>query len=543
VNELIVSASEEGLRIGILEDKRIVELHHEKTNKLFSVGDILLGKVTKIVPGLNAAFVEIGHPKDAFLHYLDLGPQVMSLQRYVKSVQSSANNIRPLGEISPLPDISKDGRMAQVFKGGQPILVQVEKEAISTKGPRLTCEISLPGQYLILVPFSDDISVSRKIGTNEEKRRLKTVCEAVKPKGFGLIVRTAAEGRDSAAIEKDLLDLIDKWDKMIRSIADARPPKRVLAEEDRAASILRDMLSIGFDSIVTDDETAFEEISDYLKRTSPEQLKNLKMHQGKITLFESRGVEKQIKASFGKTVTMRNGSYLVIEHTEAMHVIDVNSGSKNLRGDTLEDNALKTNMVAAEEIARQLRLRDMGGIIVIDFIDLKKVENKKRLHQHLKDLADEPIWTDPDHKAACAPSARHQHDRDLPFLRRYRHHPILDLDRGRDQKQCRFLDAPKQGEAHGKRASLRRGLLQERILEPSAPMVLAVQKARQGRGRLCPRLHRGQILRSEGRGDQILKQNLLNLQNHSGVLNATPLGAEFAGFSESLGGVECDAFE
>ncbi|MBK9448876.1 MAG: Rne/Rng family ribonuclease [Bacteroidetes bacterium] len=385
MNELIVSASEEGLRIGILEDKRIVELHHEKTNSLFSVGDLLLGKVTKIVPGLNAAFVEIGHPKDAFLHYLDLGPQVMSLQRYVKAVQSSAQNIRPLGQITPLPDISKDGRMATVLKAGQPILVQVEKEAISTKGPRLTCEISLPGQYLILVPFSEDISVSRKIATNDEKRRLKSIVEAVKPKGFGLIIRTAAEGREAAAIEKDMNDLLDKWDKMIRSIAEARPPKRVLAEEDRAASILRDMLSIGFDSIVTDQESAFEEISEYLKRTSPEQLKNLKMHQGKVSLFESRGVEKQIKAAFGKTVTMRNGSYLVIEHTEAMHVIDVNSGSKNLRGDTLEENALKTNMVAAEEIARQLRLRDMGGIIVIDFIDLKKVENKKRLHQHLKD--------------------------------------------------------------------------------------------------------------------------------------------------------------
>lgn len=385
MNELIVSASEEGLRIGILEDKRIVELHHEKTNKLFSVGDILLGKVTKIVPGLNAAFVEIGHPKDAFLHYLDLGPQVMSLQRYVKAVQSSAQNIRPLGQITPLPDISKEGRMSQVLKAGQPILVQVEKEAISTKGPRLTCEISLPGQYLILVPFSGDVSVSRKIGTNEEKRRLKTLVESLKPEGFGLIVRTAAEGREAAAIEKDLLDLTTKWDKMIRSIADARPPKRVLAEEDRATSILRDMLAIGFDSIVTDDPNAFEEISDYLKRTSPEQLKNLKMHQGKIPLFESRGVEKQIKAAFGKTVTMRNGSYLVIEHTEAMHVIDVNSGSKNLRGDTLEENALKTNMVAAEEIARQLRLRDMGGIIVIDFIDLKKADNKKKLHQHLKE--------------------------------------------------------------------------------------------------------------------------------------------------------------
>lgn len=391
MNELIVSASEEGLRIGILEDKRIVELHHEKTNKLFSVGDILLGKVTKIVPGLNAAFVEIGHPKDAFLHYLDLGPQVMSLQKYVKSVQSSANNIRPLGKVQMLPDINKDGKIAQVLKSGQPILVQVEKEAISTKGPRLTCEISLPGQYLILVPFSNDVSVSRKIGTSDEKRRLKVISESIKPAGFGLIIRTAAEGREAEAIEKDLKDLLDKWDKMIRSIAEARPPKRVLAEEDRAASIMRDMLSIGFDSIVTDEQSDFDEISEYLKRNSPEQLKNLKLHTGKVSLFESRGVEKQIKAAFGKTVTMRNGAYLVIEHTEAMHVIDVNSGSKNLRGDTLEDNALKTNMTAAEEIARQLRLRDMGGIIVIDFIDLRKAENKKRLYQHLKEaMASDP---------------------------------------------------------------------------------------------------------------------------------------------------------
>ncbi|MFM2376583.1 MAG: hypothetical protein RLZZ165_1680 [Bacteroidota bacterium] len=385
MNELIVSASEEGLRIGILEDKRIVELHHEKTNKLFSVGDLLLGKVTKIVPGLNAAFVEIGHPKDAFLHYLDLGPQVMSLQQYVKAVQASAQNIRQLGQITPLPDISKDGRISNVLKAGQPILVQVEKEAISTKGPRLTCEVSLPGQFLILVPFSEDVSVSRKINTSEEKRRLKSIVEPLKPKGFGLIVRTAAEGQEAQAIRNDLQDLVNKWDSMIRAIADSRPPKRVLAEEDRAASILRDMLSIGFDSIVTDDEVAFEEISEYLKRTSPQQLKNLQMHHGKVGLFESRGVEKQIKAAFGKTVTMRNGAYLVIEHTEAMHVIDVNSGSKNLRGDTLEENALKTNMAAAEEIARQLRLRDMGGIIVIDFIDLKKAEYKKKLHTHLQE--------------------------------------------------------------------------------------------------------------------------------------------------------------
>jgi len=372
------------LRIGVLEDRRIVELHHEKTNKLFSVGDIFLGKVKKIVPGLNAAFVEVGHPKDAFLHYLDLGPKVRSLQKYVKSVQSNPKAIRPLSQVKLLPEIRKDGKMGQVLKGGQPILVQVEKEAISTKGPRLTCEISLPGQFLILVPFSNEVSISRKIRTSEEKKRLRKIVDSIRPENFGIIVRTAAEGREQRVLEQDLNDLVAKWDKMCKAIGNARPPKRVLREEDRATSMLRDMLSFGFDSIVTDHKETFDEIQDYLKRRMPEQAKILKFYRGKVSLFDQRGIEKQIKASFGKTVTMRNGAYLVIEHTEALHVIDVNSGSKNLRGNTLEDNALKINMVAAEEIARQLRLRDMGGIIVVDFIDLKKNENKKKLYQHFK---------------------------------------------------------------------------------------------------------------------------------------------------------------
>ncbi|MEM7036783.1 MAG: ribonuclease E/G, partial [Bacteroidota bacterium] len=241
------------------------------------------------------------------------------------------------------------------------------------------------GQYLILVPFSDEVSVSRKIRSNEEKRRLKNLAISVKPKNFGLIIRTAAEGKEESVLEADLKDLLTKWNRMCSSIANSRPPKRVLREEDRATSILRDMLSIGFDTIWTDDKETFEEVQEYLKRRMPDKVKILKFYKGKSAIFESRGIEKQIKASFGKTVTMRNGAYLVIEHTEALHVIDVNSGSKNLRGDTLEENALKINSVAAEEVARQLRLRDMGGIIVIDFIDLKKSDNKKRLFQHLKD--------------------------------------------------------------------------------------------------------------------------------------------------------------
>ncbi|MCB9234361.1 MAG: Rne/Rng family ribonuclease [Bacteroidia bacterium] len=385
VNELVVSANDEGLRIGILENRRIVELHHEKTNKLFSVGDICLGRVKKLVPGLNAAFVDIGHPKDAFLHYLDLGPQVMSLQRYVKAVHASENNIRPIGQMKTLPDINKHGKMAQVLKANQFILVQVVKEAISTKGPRLSCEVSLPGQYVILVPFSNEVSISRKIPSAAEKKRLRVLMESIKPKNFGVIVRTAAEGKEVKVLEQDLKDLVTKWEDMANSIVKAKPPKRVLKEEVRTTSIIRDMLQTGFDAIHTDDPDTFEEIQSYLGRTLPDSNKILKFHKGKVPLFESLNLEKQIKASFGKTVTMQNGSYLVIEHTEALHVIDVNSGSKNLRGATLEDNALKTNMEAASEIARQLRLRDMGGIIVIDFIDLKKPENKKALYEHFRD--------------------------------------------------------------------------------------------------------------------------------------------------------------
>lgn len=385
MNELIVSRNEEGLRIGILDDKRIVELHHEKTDALFSVGDIVLGRIKKLVPGLNAAFVEIGHSKDAFLHYLDLGPQVRSMLKYLKQSLSDPNSPRNLEHFERLPDTDKNGKIAQIFKNGQPVLVQVVKEAISTKGPRLSCEISLPGQYIILVPFNEDVSVSRKIGTPEEKKRLRSLLEGLRPPNFGIIIRTAAEGRDLVQLKEDLDDLMRKWADMTAALPTAKAPATVLSEQARTTSILRDMLSTGFDSITVDDKETFEEIATYLKSKMPEGLKNLKMYKGKVTLFEHAGIDRQIKASFGKTVTMHNGAYLVIEHTEALHVIDVNSGSKHLSGSTLEENALKTNTLAATEIARQLRLRDMGGIIVIDFIDLKRNENKKKLFDHLRE--------------------------------------------------------------------------------------------------------------------------------------------------------------
>lgn len=386
LNELVVSKSEDKLRIAILQDKALVELHHEPVSDAFAVGDIFLAKVKKLNPGLNAAFVDIGYEKDSFLHYFDLGPQVKTALRYVKTIQESQKaNLKLLGSLPPLPDIDKNGKMEEVLKPGNSIIVQIVKEPISTKGHRLSGEVSLPGQYVVLVPFSETVSVSKKIASAEERKRLKLLADSLHPKGFGVIVRTAAEGKDKEAIHKDIDNIYTRWVNMTQNLTTAKAPFKILSEQDRTTSILRDMLSQGFDAIHVDDEDVFRDIQDYLQANMPDYLKVLKMHKGKASIFNALGLEKQIKSSFGKIVSMPNGSYLVIEHTEAMHVIDVNSGSKNLNNATLEENVMKVNMDAATEIARQIRLRDLGGIIVIDFIDQRKPENKKILLDHLRD--------------------------------------------------------------------------------------------------------------------------------------------------------------
>ena len=384
-NELVISSAEGSLRICILENKRISELHFEKPDNQFTVGDIYLARVKKIMPGLNAAFVDVGYSKDAFLHYLDLGPQIKTMQNFLQSAQKPQGQIPSVEKIQILPEIDKHGKMSTVLKAGQQILVQIVKEAISSKGPRLSCELSLAGQYIILVPFSNDISISRKFKSVEEKKRLKRILEGIRPKNFGIIVRTAAEGKEITELEADLNLLKEKWNRLTQSIPGANPPAKVLSEMDRSSSLLRDMLSVGFDSIITDSTDTFNELSDYLRVNQPDSLKMLKLHKGKVALFELMGIERQIKASFGKTVNIHTGSYLVIEHTEALHVIDVNSGSSKMSDESPEANALRINLDAATEIARQLRLRDMGGIIVVDFIDLRKSDNRKAVFDRLRD--------------------------------------------------------------------------------------------------------------------------------------------------------------
>ncbi len=384
-NELIINSTQNGSRIALLKNKQLVEFHQEKDDAKFNVGDIYLGNVRKVVPGLNAAFIDIGYEKDAFLHYLDLGPQVQSLNKFTKFVLNRKNISSKLGKFKNEQDINKLGKINQVLTKGQKILVQVVKEPISTKGPRLSCELSIAGRYLVLVPFSNVVSVSKKITDGNERKRLHRLVSSIKPDNFGVIIRTVASNKDVKELDKDLRNLVDIWDEGIKELKKAKPRDKVIGEMNRASSILRDVLNESFDSIVVDDKTIHGEIRDYIQNIAPEKGKILKQHASRSKIFEHYGIEKQLKTLFGQSVSVSGGGYLIIEHTEALHVIDVNSGNKSNAEDNQEATALKVNLDAAREIARQLRLRDMGGIIVIDFIDMRRTENKRQLFDKMKD--------------------------------------------------------------------------------------------------------------------------------------------------------------
>jgi ribonuclease G len=384
--ELVVNSTPGEIIIALLREKKLVELHREKGNSEFGVGDIYYGRVKKVMQGLNAAFVDVGHEKDAFLHYLDLGPQVNSLMKYTQDVKNGKANSSGLMYFKPLPDIDKNGKISDVIKPGTDVLIQVAKEPISSKGPRISSEISLAGRYLVLVPFSDRISVSQKIKVQKEKVRLKEMMMEIKPKNFGVIVRTVAENVSTAELQADLKDLMKRWDTIYHQLKVATPPAKILSELDRTSAFLRDMLNPTYSNVVTNDETIYNDLKSYIAGIAPESQDIVKLHQGKYSLFMQYDIDKQIKALFGRTVNMKSGAYLIIEKTEALHVIDVNSGNRAKSDKTQETNALETNLEAAEEIARQLRLRDMGGIIVIDFIDMSNADNKKVLYQALRDF-------------------------------------------------------------------------------------------------------------------------------------------------------------
>ena len=383
-SEVVIDVRQKEISIALLEDQKLVEYQNEPRSASFSVGNIYIAKVKKLMPGLNACFVDVGYERDAFLHYLDLGNQFSSYEKYLKQVQSDRKRLYPFSKAQRLPDLKKDGSVQTTLQTGQEVLVQIVKEPISTKGPRLTGELSFAGRYLVLIPFNDKVSVSSKIKSGEERARLKQLIHSIKPKNCGVIVRTVAEGKRVAELDAELKVLTRRWEEVIQKVQKTQQrPQLVFEETGRAVALLRDLFNPTYESIHVNDDDVYEEVRNYVSLIAPEKVGIVKRYTGKVPIFDNFNVTKQIKSSFGKIVNYKHGAYLIIEHTEALHVVDVNSGNRARGVEGQEANALDVNLGAADELARQLRLRDMGGIIVVDFIDMNLAEDRQMLYERM----------------------------------------------------------------------------------------------------------------------------------------------------------------
>jgi len=383
-SEVIIDVQPKDISIALLEDKQLVEYQNEPRSASYAVGNIYIGKVRKLMPGLNACFVDVGSERDAFLHYLDLGFQFSSFEKYLKQVASDNKKLYPIQKAVRQPDLPKDGSIQNMLKVGQEVLVQVVKEPINTKGPRLTCDLSFAGRYMVLIPFGDKVSVSSKIKKGEERSRLKQLVQSMKPKNFGVIVRTVAEGKRAAELDQELKVLLKRWDDAISRVhRTTERPQLVFEEQSRSVALIRDLFNPTYDGIYVNDADIHSQIRDYVSLIAPEKADIVKMYNGNVPIFDNFNVTKQIKSGFGRTVNYKRGAYLIIEHTEAMHVVDVNSGTRIKKENGQEANALETNLGAADELARQLRLRDMGGIIVVDFIDMNLAEDRQLLYERM----------------------------------------------------------------------------------------------------------------------------------------------------------------
>lgn len=384
--DVVIDVQPKEITIGLLEDNRLAEYQRESQNVSFAVGNIYLAKVRKLMPGLNAAFVDVGCEKEGFIHYQDLGPQFKTLAKYVKQQLSDRKHPLPIDKVKTEPELEKAGTVSDVLQQGQEILVQIAKEPISTKGPRLTSEISLPGRFMVLMPFQNKVSVSAKIKSSEEKTRLKQIINGIKPKCFGVIIRTSAQGASAEDLEQEMSALTHRWDEAIQKIMKGQLPSLVYEETSRAVALLRDIFNPSFENIWVNDPATFTQIKEYVHLIAPEKADVVHLYEGEMPILDKFDLTRQIKSSLGKTVSCKAGAYIIIEHTEALHVIDVNSGHRSRQADDQEENALAVDMAAADEIARQMRLRDMGGIVVIDFIDLAKAEHREQLFKHMKEL-------------------------------------------------------------------------------------------------------------------------------------------------------------
>lgn len=386
-SEVIVDVTKRDISIALLEDKRLVEYQREGRSEHYSVGNIYLAKVRKLMPGLNACFVNVGYERDAFLHYLDLGTRYKTQEKFLQMLGDGRRNIS-FDKIAKQPEIEKEGTIQSTLKVGQEILVQIVKEPINTKGPRLTSELSFAGRFLVIIPFSDKVSVSSKIKSGAERARLKQLIQSIKPKGFGVIIRTVAEGMRVVELDNEMQILLTRWNNTVEKVKQSRSeamilPQLVYEETSRTVALLRDLFNPSYENIYVNDLSVFDEVRNYVSLIAPECKDIVKLYKGPVPIFDNFSVTKQIKTSLGRTVTYKHGAYLIIEQTEALHVVDVNSGNRSKSSESQEVNALDVNLGAADELARQLRLRDMGGIIVVDFIDMAMPENRQKLYERM----------------------------------------------------------------------------------------------------------------------------------------------------------------
>lgn len=383
--ELVIDVRKDQIAIALLEDKSLVELKKENLTQSFSVGNVYLGRVKKIMAGLNAAFVDVGCEKEAFIHYHDLGPQFATINSYVQQI---LNDRKHAPKLKRLPDLDKDANISTVLTVGQMILVQIVKEPISTKGPRLTGEISIAGRNMVLLPLGENkTSVSQKIKSGEERARLRQLVHSIKPANCGVIVRTVAEGKRVAELDGEVHIMQKKWDTLLENLRKAKGVSLLLEESNRSVSIIRDLFNPDFEHIYVNDSIAHDELQNYVQIIAPERKDIVKFYaDDDIPIFDHFAITKQIKSLFGRTVSFKRGAYLIMDQTEAMFVIDVNSGTRTKASQGQEENALEVNLAAATEIARQLRLRDIGGIIIIDFIDMDERVNQQKLYDHMATL-------------------------------------------------------------------------------------------------------------------------------------------------------------
>ena len=385
-SELIVDVQPQEIAIALTEDDRLQEVNREKRNQdNFAVGNIYYGRVKKVMPALNAVFVDVGYEKEAFLHYLDLGAQFRTLRSYVTKAVSDRRKVPTIDKIKREPEVGKEGQIADVLKVGDPILVQVTKEPINTKGPRLTGEISIAGRNMVLIPFADGVMVSQKIKREAERSRLKQLLLSIKPQGFGIIIRTVAEDKRAAELDNELRLLLQRWEEAVKSLQKKEPVSLVCEEIGRTIGIIRDVLSPDFTSIQINDQAVYDEVRQYLELIAPESANIVKLYQGTQPIFDKFDITRQMKTGLGRVVGFKHGGYLIIDKTEALFSIDVNSGSKKIFEDQ-EENAYQFNMLAADELAHQLRLRDIGGIIIVDFIDMDSKEHQQQLYDHMRKL-------------------------------------------------------------------------------------------------------------------------------------------------------------